>query len=117
MKALLGILIVTIACIAGASDTGAKWLQRAQKGETFLIGADFRGANLADLDLNGAKLLAADLTDANLLGVDLSNADLRGAKGLTAEQLNQARSLKGARLDPKLESRLQKMCPQKLNSN
>ena len=44
-------------------------------------------AILSGADLRGAKLVEADLTDADLTGVDL-----RGAKGITQEQLNLARS-------------------------
>ena len=44
-------------------------------------------AILTGADLRGAKLVEADLTDADLTGVDL-----RGAKGITQEQLELARS-------------------------
>lgn len=116
MRSILGGVLVLLVVVGGvvAADSDSKWVQRVHKGERFLIGADFHGANLADLDLTGAKLVAADMTDANLLGANLSDADLRGAKGLTAEQLTQARSLRGARFDPQLQAQLQQLCPGKL---
>jgi uncharacterized protein YjbI with pentapeptide repeats len=46
--------------------------------------------------LSGADLRKTELEDANLSGADLSGADLSGAKGVTEEQLAQAKSLKGA---------------------
>ncbi len=53
-------------------------------GETCLIGARLRGAdlhrvNLAGTNLAGADLSGANLTGANLAGADLSNARLDGA--------------------------------------
>jgi uncharacterized protein YjbI with pentapeptide repeats len=67
---------------------------------SFLLNADLRQANLREADLhgahlNGAKLHEADLQKANLDGTDLSGADLSGAN-YSDEQLEQARSLKGA---------------------
>lgn len=65
--------------------------------------ADLSGAHLRDADLSGAYLTNADLRDADLRGAhlrdaDLRNSDLSGARGVTNEQLSEAKSLKGATL-------------------
>ena len=56
-----------------------------------LVEADLSGA-----DLSGADLSGADLSGADLSGADLNEADLSDVKGVTDEQLSQAKSLKGA---------------------
>ena len=71
-----------------------------------LQGADFKGVDLSAIDLSDAnlsdaRLLGANLSDAKLLGADLGNADLghanlSRAEGVTNEELEQARSLRGA---------------------
>jgi uncharacterized protein YjbI with pentapeptide repeats len=53
------------------------------------------GADLSNADLHNANLSNATLTWSNLSGADLSNADLSGAKGITAEQLEQAATIEG----------------------
>jgi uncharacterized protein YjbI with pentapeptide repeats len=71
-------------------------------GEANLRGANLRGAILSYADLSGANmgdgvyLMQADLSGAQLNGTDLSNARLNGAKGVTEEQLKQAKTLEGA---------------------
>lgn len=75
--------------------------------DSFLIKADMQSAYLIKSDLSGAflmeaKLQGAFLTGANLTGANLYKADLRGAIGLTIEQLEKARTLYLARLDPEL---------------
>jgi len=54
------------------------------------------GVNLSNAKLFRARLINADLTGADLTGADLTGADLTGAKGTTIEQVEQAKSLKGA---------------------
>jgi hypothetical protein len=87
-------------------------LHEANLVEAFLLGANLGGANLTRADLTGADLRGADLHEAllalaDLRGADLSGADLRGAfllgadlgeATVTNEQLNEARSLAGAKL-------------------
>jgi uncharacterized protein YjbI with pentapeptide repeats len=85
-------------------------LKEANLGRAMLAGADLRGANLIYADLSDADLSKADLVEAYLIGAnltranlnesnlgraDLSEANLSGAK-VTAEQLDRAKSLKGA---------------------
>ena len=85
---------------------------RLDLSHTQLFGADLEGANLRgawliDVDLSGAFLSMADLTEADLTEADLTEAflpgtkltganldlaDLRGARHLTAEQIQSARS-------------------------
>jgi hypothetical protein len=64
-----------------------------------LEGANLQGATLVDADLGGraggANLQNANLQGANLSGANLQNANLRDAK-VTYEQLDAARSLRGA---------------------
>jgi len=65
-----------------------------------LVGASLVGTNLRGAKLLGANLSEANLSRANLEGADLSEADLSGAnltraRGVTDEQLSQAKSLQG----------------------
>jgi hypothetical protein len=53
--------------------------------------ADLSGANLTGTLLTQADMREAILEKANLRGVDLRGADLRDARGLTQEQIGQAR--------------------------
>ena len=66
-----------------------------------LSGANLSRANLRGANLNGANLSRADLSGANLDGANLSranlsNANLSGVKGVTDEQLTEAKSLESA---------------------
>jgi uncharacterized protein YjbI with pentapeptide repeats len=77
-------------------------LSQASLAQAFLIGVDLRQAHLKDTilidaNLTNADLRHADLSGAVLINANLSGADLRGAT-VTAEQLAQAASLKGATL-------------------
>lgn len=73
-------------------------LQEARLPDVKLRGAVLVGANLQRADLEGAHLQEADLKRANLQGADLSYANLQGARGLTCDQLGQARTLQAATL-------------------
>lgn len=90
-------------------------LTHARLDRATLIGADLRAANLSharlpdarldNADLTGADLTAAELTGATLsgailLGVNLIGADLTKAIGLTAAQLEPARTDATTRLPP-----------------
>jgi hypothetical protein len=55
-----------------------------------------RDATLSNTDLSGADLSEADLTGATLSDAILTNANLKDAQGITQEQLEEAKSLKGA---------------------
>lgn len=57
-------------------DSNGKRGERADFGETILIGVDLRGADLRGADLSGANLSWINLTDTDLRGADLRNADL-----------------------------------------
>ena len=77
-------------------------LRYAELPGVFLVGANLSGvnlfgANLVGAVLNDAELIAGDLSDADLTGTDLSDsnltgANLRGCKGLTQEQLDEAKA-------------------------
>ncbi len=101
--------------LTGADMQGAG-LQRAVLRRTglrgaLLWGADLREAVLADADLRGALLKGADLSQA-----DLGGAQLDGAKGLTAAQLSQVRSLHKAKLPPSILSQIKERYPALLRS-
>jgi len=72
----------------------------ANFGGANLGGADLSRAYLGDARLRGANLSGANLSRAHLDDTDLSGADLIFVQGLTRDQLQLARSLKGARLPP-----------------
>jgi flagellar basal body-associated protein FliL len=113
------IVDLTGADLRGAGLSGA-FLSDANLSGAFLSGADLRGADLRGADLseailNGAVLKGARLGTvrvsvvlpdggtepaephpADLRQADLSQANLQWAQGWTYEQLDQAKSLKGA---------------------
>ena len=64
-------------------------------GHANLSGADLRDANLSSASLESANLEGANLEGANLESANLESANLKGAN-VTDEQLDQAKSLKGA---------------------
>ena len=82
-----------MAAIRIRSDDGIK-LEKKEKLELDLSGANLSGANLSNANLNGANLSGTVLLKANLSGVklfeadlttaDLTRADLTGAKLVTA---------------------------------
>lgn len=104
---------------------GADFASARLKGSTFFDsdcrGAIFRDADLTAAFLTRARLDGADLTGANLSGADLRQASLRGADLTGAvlggvllpgpEALAEARSLKGAVLDPPLREALERIRP------
>lgn len=73
----------------------------------FLIKADFRNAYLMEANLQGAYVSGADFTDANLY-----KADLRNAKGLSIEQLLDAKTLYLAKFDEEIERNIEIHCPE-----
>jgi uncharacterized protein YjbI with pentapeptide repeats len=77
----------------------------AQLANAILIDADLRGANLG-----GAQLAGTVLNGANLSGTSLEGADLTGAVGLSANQVCSAKSRRGARLDPDMETQVDGQC-------
>lgn len=76
-------------------------LRYAELPGVFLVGANLSGLNLSGSNLVGAALvdsdlIAVDLSGADLTGTDLSDSNLTGAnfkgcKGLTQEQLDEAK--------------------------
>lgn len=83
------------------------FLIKAQMEKAYLIKANFSGAFLMEANLNGAYLTGADFTNANLY-----KADLRNVVGLDVEQLEQARTLYLAELDPDLLEQVLSKKPQ-----
>lgn len=83
---------------ASGANFKDSFLIKAQMDKAYLIKADLSGAFLMEANLQGAYL-----TGANLSGANLYKADLRGAVGLTVEQLEKARTLYLAELDPELK--------------
>jgi hypothetical protein len=103
-KADLSYADLSYANLTGA-DLGGADLSYADLSYANLTGADLGGANLSEADLTGADLSGANLSSAYLWTADLRRADLRGAdlRGanlsrakVTAQQLAEAKSLKGA---------------------
>jgi uncharacterized protein YjbI with pentapeptide repeats len=73
------------------------YLIKANFEKSFLIKADFTNAFLMEANLQGAYLTGADFNNANLY-----KADFRGAKGLTIEALENARTLYLAKFDEEI---------------
>jgi uncharacterized protein YjbI with pentapeptide repeats len=103
---------LSFASISGANMSGT-YLNRANLSETDSIEADLSGADLSGADLSGADLSGAflrdadlretylietilsdtDLSDAKLSDAIIRGAKLRHARGVTDEQLLQAKTL------------------------
>jgi len=69
-----------------------------------LTGADLEKANLKSADLWGATLREANLRGADLHEASLQDADLTGAKGLSQWQIKTAKTNKGTKLPPDLQT-------------
>jgi uncharacterized protein YjbI with pentapeptide repeats len=80
-------------------------MQEAQLGNAILIGTDLRGVNF-----RGAQFAGTVLSDANMSGAILDGADFRGASGVNANQICEANSRWGARLDASLAVQVMKQC-------
>ena len=70
--------------------------------DSFLVGADFSGADLKNTDFSRADLRGARFQNANLHGADFENCDLTGAD-FRNTKLNETR-FPGARLEGVLHS-------------
>lgn len=84
--------------------------------DAYLIKTDFEGAFLIKTNFRNAYLMEANLRNSYLMGADFENAslykaDLRGAKGLTIEQLSQAKTLYLAKFDDDLLKKVQEHIP------
>jgi len=83
------------------------YLIKANFEKSFLIKADFTNAFLMEADLRGAYLTGADFKNANLY-----KSDFRGAKGLTIESLENARTLYLAKFDDEILELIQEEHPE-----
>lgn len=95
---------------ASGANFKDSFLIKAQMGNAYFIKANFTGAFLMEADLQGACLTGADLTGANLY-----KADLRNVVGLTVEQLEKARTLYLAQIDPDLMNQVMARQPHLVN--
>lgn len=101
--------------LKGAYASGANFK------DAFLIKAQFEGAFLIKTNFKNAFLMEANLQNSYLMGADFENAslykaDLRGAKGLTIEQLAQAKTLYLARFDDDLIEQINTSIPELVGS-
>jgi len=79
----------------------------ANLSSAFLDGSSFRGADFRDADFRGADPRDADFRDADFGNANFRDADFRGAKGITPEQIKQAKNWQEARYDPDLRQQLE----------
>jgi len=97
--------------LKGAYASGANFkdasLIKTQFEDAFLIKANFSGAHLMEANLQNSYLMGTDFENANLY-----KADFRGAKGLTIEQLEKAKTLYMAKFDPELQVLVQELRPE-----
>lgn len=77
--------------LTGVDLSGAS-LNNATLSDARLSRTNLTGAYLDGADLSSANLFNANLTDAILINTTLTNTHLSGCKGLTQEQLNDARA-------------------------
>jgi len=82
--------------LSGAELYNAKFNNACLEGTSLvnadLTGADFRGASLGASDFSRAVLRDVRMAGANLLGADFGGADLTGARDITQQQMQQART-------------------------
>jgi uncharacterized protein YjbI with pentapeptide repeats len=97
--------------LKGAFASGANfkdaYLIKANFEDSFLIKANFTNSFLMEADLRGCHLTGTEFKDANLY-----KADLRGAKGLTVEQLSEAKSLYLAKMDDDIAEKVISQIPE-----
>ena len=95
----------------GAYASGANfkdaYLIKANLEGAFLIKANFKNAFLMEANMQGSYLTGADFENASLY-----KSDLRGAKGLTIEQLQKAKTLYLAKFDEDIEEQLKESSPE-----
>ncbi len=89
--------------------------------DAFLIKANFEGAFLIKTNFKNAYLMESNLKNSYLMGADFENAslykaDLRGAKGLTIEQLTNAKTLYLAQFDDELLEQIKTTLPELVGS-
>lgn len=73
-------------------------------------------AYLSNANLKGANLQGADLMGTNFQNAILEYSDLQGALNITVEQLSEASTLHGAKLDKKLMEQIEKNYSYLLNN-
>ncbi len=88
------------AFLSGANLTGASGI-KADFEYAFLIKANFRNSHMISANFRGT-----DLSGANFENAHLYMADFTGAKGLTIEQLAQAKNLTKAKFDEDLYNQI-----------
>lgn len=97
--------------LAGAYASGANfkdaYLIKAQMDKAFLIKSNFKNAFLMEAQLSGSYLMGANFENASLY-----KADLRGVKGLTIEQLMQAKTVYMAKFDKEVLEMIQSRAPE-----
>jgi uncharacterized protein YjbI with pentapeptide repeats len=82
-------------------DLSGYKLPNANLQDADLRGMNLRSANLRNADLKNAKFEGADIQGADLTGANLQGADLRKTKGISEDQLLNAKNDKLARFSPK----------------
>ena len=100
-----------------SADLSGSFASGANFNDAYLIKANFNNSFLIKADFTNAYLMEADLRDCHLTGAELKNAnlykaDLRGAKGLTIEQLSEAKSLYLARFDDDISDKVVALIPE-----
>ena len=66
-------------------------LKGSDLSQAHLVNTELSNANLSDATLYHSYLSKVDLSGANLSGTDLSNVDLQNDRGLTQEQIDEAK--------------------------
>ena len=90
------------------ADLSATNLSGAKLSGAKLLGANLSGTNLSAANLSGAELLAANLSAANLSNANLSRVNI------IIEQLLQAKTLNGAKLNDHTHEEIMRRSPELL---
>lgn len=99
------------------ADMRGAYASGANFKDAYLIKANLEGAFLIKTNFKNAFLMEANLQESYLTGADFENAslykaDLRGAKGLTVEQLQKAKTLYLAQFDEDIQEMLKEQSPE-----
>jgi uncharacterized protein YjbI with pentapeptide repeats len=100
-----------------SANLGGSFASGANFKDAYLIKASFKNSFLIKANFTNAYLMEADLRDCHLTGAELKNAnlykaDFRGAKGITIEQLSEAKSLYLARFDDDVADKVVAQIPE-----
>ena len=100
----------------GEANLSRAYLREVDLSKARMTYADLSGADLSQVNFSGADMWHVDLSSAyaetlNLSGAFLYKANLSGMREISVEQLLEARTLRGAKLDDHIRQEIQRRKP------